>query len=40
MLTKRDIIPEQLPAAENLKKVQRRLEGDEKKSFKGKAAKG
>lgn len=31
MLTERGIIPENLPAAEDVKKLQRKLEGDEKK---------
>lgn len=35
MLTKRGIIPENLPAAEDVKKLQRKLEGDEKKVLKG-----
>jgi len=34
MLIKRGVKPEQLPPAEDLKKVQRRLEGDEKKVLK------
>ncbi|HUR65244.1 MAG TPA: DNA damage-inducible protein D [Chitinophagaceae bacterium] len=34
MLIERGVKPEQLPAAEDLKKVQRRLEGDEKKVIK------
>lgn len=35
MLTKRGIVPENLPAAEDVKKLQRKLEGDEKKVLKG-----
>ena len=34
MLIERGVKPEQLPAAEDLKKVQRRLDGDEKKVIK------
>ncbi len=34
MLTKRGIIPENLPPAEDVKKLQRKLEGDEKKLLK------
>jgi DNA-damage-inducible protein D len=34
MLTKRGIIPESLPVAEDVKKLQRKLEGDEKKMLK------
>ena len=34
MLTKRRIIPENLPPAEDVKKLQRKLEGDEKKVLK------
>ena len=34
MLNERGVRPEQLPPAEDLKKVQRRLEGDEKKVLK------
>lgn len=34
MLTKRGIIPENLPAAEDVKKLQRKLDGDEKKMLK------
>lgn len=34
MLTKRGIIPENLPKAEDVKKLQRKLEGDEKKILK------
>ncbi len=34
MLTKRDIVPENLPPAEDVKKVQRKLDGDEKKVLK------
>jgi DNA-damage-inducible protein D len=36
MLTKRGIIPENLPVAEDVKKVQRKLNSDEKKLLKGK----
>ena len=36
MLTKRGIVPENLPAAEDVKKVQRKLNSDEKKLLKGK----
>ena len=35
MLTKRGIVPESLPPAEDVKKVQRRLEGEEKNLLKG-----
>lgn len=35
MLTKRGIVPENLPPAEDVKKLQRKLEGDEKKLLKG-----
>jgi DNA-damage-inducible protein D len=35
MLTQRGIIPENLPAAEDVKKLQRKLDGDEKKLLKG-----
>jgi len=34
MLTKRGIVPENLPPAEDVKKVQRKLDGDEKKVLK------
>jgi DNA-damage-inducible protein D len=34
MLKKRGVMPEELPAAEDVKKVQRKLEGDEKKMLK------
>jgi DNA-damage-inducible protein D len=34
MLTKRGIIPENLPASEDVKKLQRKLDGDEKKVLK------
>lgn len=34
MLTKRGIVPENLPAAEDVKKLQRKLDGDEKKLLK------
>ena len=34
MLAKRGIVPEDLPAAEDVKKLQRKLEGDEKKILK------
>lgn len=34
MLTQRGIVPENLPAAEDVKKLQRKLSGDEKKLFK------
>ena len=36
MLTERGIIPEDLPAAEDVKKVERRLASEEKKMLKGK----
>lgn len=36
MLTKRGIVPENLPAAEDVKKVQRKLNSDEKKLLKAK----
>ena len=36
MLTKRGIVPENLPTAEDVKKVQRKLNSDEKKLLKGK----
>lgn len=36
MLTRRGIIPENLPAAEDVKKLQRKLTSDEKKLLKGK----
>lgn len=35
MLTKRGIIPENLPPAEDVKKLQRKLDGDERKLLKG-----
>lgn len=35
MLTQRGIIPENLPPAEDVKKLQRKLDGDEKKMLKG-----
>lgn len=35
MLIKRGIVPENLPAAEDVKKLQRKLDGDEKKVLKG-----
>lgn len=35
MLTKRGIVPENLPPAEDVKKLQRKLDGDEKKILKG-----
>ena len=35
MLTKRGIVPENLPAAEDVKKLQRKLDGDEMKVLKG-----
>ena len=34
MLTKRGILPENLPRAEDVKKLKRKLEGDEKKLLK------
>ena len=35
MLTKRGIVPENLPPAEDVKKLQRKLDGDERKVLKG-----
>lgn len=35
MLTQRGIVPENLPPAEDVKKLQRKLDGDEKKILKG-----
>ena len=35
MLTQRGIVPENLPPAEDVKKLQRKLDGDEKKVLKG-----
>jgi DNA-damage-inducible protein D len=35
MLTQRGIVPENLPPAEDVKKIQRKLEGEEKKLLKG-----
>jgi DNA-damage-inducible protein D len=35
MLGKRSIKPEELPAAEDIKKIERRVSGDEKKIEKG-----
>lgn len=35
ILTQRGIIPENLPPAEDVKKLQRKLDGDEKKLLKG-----
>lgn len=35
MLTKRGIVPENLPPAEDVKKLQRKLDADEKKVLKG-----
>jgi DNA-damage-inducible protein D len=35
MLTRRGIVPENLPPAEDVKKLQRKLDGDEKKLLKG-----
>ncbi len=35
MLTKRGIVPESLPPAEDVKKLQRKFDGDEKKLLKG-----
>lgn len=35
MLTQRGIVPEDLPPAEDVKKLQRKLDGDEKKALKG-----
>ncbi|MPS65111.1 DNA damage-inducible protein D [Chryseobacterium sp.] len=40
MLTKRGIVPENLPPAEDVKKLQRKLDGDEKKLLKGNKKKG
>lgn len=40
MLTKRGIVPENLPVAEDVKKLQRKLDGDEKKLLKGNKKKG
>ncbi len=40
MLAKRGIIPENLPPAEDVKKLQRKLDRDEKKLFKDKRKKG
>ena len=34
MLTQRGIVPENLPPAEDVKKLQRKLDGDEKKLLK------
>ena len=34
MLTKRGIVPENLPVSEDVKKLQRKLDGDEKKLLK------
>lgn len=34
MLTQRGIVPENLPTAEDVKKLQRKLEGEEKKLLK------
>jgi|SRR6185312_6955671 len=39
MLTQRGIVPEDLPPAEDVKKLQRKLDGDEKKLLKGKKKK-
>lgn len=39
MLTQRGIVPENLPPAEDVKKLQRKLDGDEKKLLKGKKKK-
>jgi len=39
MLTERGIIPEDLPAAEDVKKVERRLVSEEKKLLKNKDSK-
>ncbi len=39
MLTQRGIVPENLPTAEDVKKLQRKLESDEKKLIKGKKKK-
>ena len=35
MLTQRGIVPENLPPAEDVKKLQRKLDGDEKKLLNG-----
>lgn len=35
MLTKRGIVPENLPPAEDVKKLQRKLQGEEKKMLEG-----
>ena len=35
MLTQRGIVPENLPPAEDVKKLQRKLDGEEKKLLKG-----
>jgi DNA-damage-inducible protein D len=35
MLTERGIVPENLPPAEDVKKLQRKLQGEEKKVLKG-----
>ena len=35
MLTQREIVPENLPPAEDVKKLKRKLDGDEKKLLKG-----
>ena len=35
MLIERGIVPENLPPAEDVKKVERRLKSDEKKALKG-----
>lgn len=40
MLTKRGIVPENLPPAEDVKKLQRKLDSDEKKLLKGNKKKG
>lgn len=40
MLTKRGIVPENLPPDEDVKKLQRKLDGDEKKLLKGNKKKG
>jgi DNA-damage-inducible protein D len=40
MLTQRGIIPENLPPAEDVKKLQRKLEGEEKKLLKSPKKKG
>jgi len=40
MLTQRGIVPENLPAAEDVKKLQRKLDGDEKKILKDTRKKG